>query len=351
MAVFSKNKSMEFPRIVEIRHNAIDNVADVCNTLQFGKRGLIVTGKDTFEAAGMKVMGLMSEKYEMEKICTGNATSAHLEDVEAKAREHKASFLLGIGGGSKIDLSKMAASNLNIPFISIPTSVSHDGIASDRASIKTDDGPTSVSATSPIGIIADTKIINEAPFKFLAAGCADVISNLTALEDWELANRLGGEEISSSACVISRYAAEELISNCKAIKPGLEESVWLVLKPIVASGVSMLIAGSSRPTSGSEHMFSHALDIIRPDNALHGEQCGIGAIMMMKLHRGNWMRIRDALQEIGAPTTAEEINCSEDDIVEALIRARSVRDRFTILGDRGLTEQAAKRLARDTGVV
>jgi glycerol-1-phosphate dehydrogenase [NAD(P)+] len=287
----------------------------------------------------------------MDKILTGNATRSNLEDVQAAAIEHKASFLLGVGGGSKIDLSKMAASNLNIPFISIPTSVSHDGIASDRASIKTEEGPTSISATSPIGIIADTKVINEAPFKFLAAGCADVISNLTALEDWELANRISGEEISSSACVISRYAAEELISNCRAIKPGLEESVWLVLKPIVASGVSMLIAGSSRPTSGSEHMFSHALDIIRPDNALHGEQCGVGAIMMMKLHRGNWMRIRDALSEIGSPTTAEDLGCSEDDIIDALVRARSVRDRFTILGDRGLTDAAARKVARDTGVI
>jgi glycerol-1-phosphate dehydrogenase [NAD(P)+] len=98
-------------------------------------------------------------------------------------------------------------------------------------------------------------------------------------------------------------------------------------------------------------MFSHALDIIRPDNALHGEQCGIGTIMMMKLHRGNWERIRDALREIGAPTTAEEIDCSEDDIIDALVKARSVRDRFTILGDRGLTREAAKKVARDTGVI
>jgi glycerol-1-phosphate dehydrogenase [NAD(P)+] len=98
-------------------------------------------------------------------------------------------------------------------------------------------------------------------------------------------------------------------------------------------------------------MFSHALDLIKPDNALHGEQCGIGSIMMMKLHRGNWLRIRDALREIGAPTTAEEINCSEDDIVNALVKARSVRDRFTILGDRGLTKEAARKVARDTGVI
>lgn len=55
----------------------------------------------------------------------------------------------------------------------------------------------------------------------------------------------------------------------------------------------MCIAGSSRPTSGSEHMFSHALDVLHPGKALHGEQCGVGCIMMMNLHGGDWKAIRD----------------------------------------------------------
>jgi glycerol-1-phosphate dehydrogenase [NAD(P)+] len=246
----------------------------------------------------------------------------------------------------------MAANNLNIPFISIPTSVAHDGIASDRASLKSDDGSKSVTAVSPIGIIADTKIINDAPFRYLAAGCADVISNLTALADWEFANRIVGENVSSSACTISKYAADDIISNSKSIKPGLEESVWLVMRPIIASGVSMCIAGSSRPTSGAEHMFSHALDIIRPDTALHGEQCGVGSIMMMELHGGNWERIRSALKSIGAPTTAKELGFTDEEVIEALVMAKDVRkERFTILGDRGLTRAAAEKVARITGVI
>ena len=54
----------------------------------------------------------------------------------------------------------------------------------------------------------------------------------------------------------------------------------------------MSIAGSSRPASGSEHMFSHALDRIAPKPALHGEQCGVGTIMMMYLHGGNWQTVQ-----------------------------------------------------------
>jgi len=352
MADFTKNKSMEFPRIVDIGHDAIDNVSSICQTLHFGRNGLIVTGAESRKAAGKKVEDLMSERRDMSTVLTGNATHENLATVEQAARELKASFILAVGGGSKIDLSKMVASNLNIPFLSIPTSVAHDGIASDRASIKSEKESRSVSAVSPIGIIADTKVINDAPYRYLAAGCADVISNLTALWDWDFANRMQGEEMSSSAVIISRYAAEEIVSNCKFIKPGFEESVWFVLKPIVASGVSMLIAGSSRPTSGSEHMFSHALDVIKPDTALHGEQCGVGAIMMMKLQGGHWERIRDALKSIGAPTTAEELGFTDNEVVRALVMAKEMRkERFTVLGDRGLSKEAAERVAKATGVI
>jgi len=352
MADFTKNKSMQFPRIVDIGHDAIDNVSDICRTLQFGKNGLIVTGEESHKAAGKKVENLVSEKHDMTTILTGNATRENLATVEETAKEQKVSFLLAVGGGSKIDLCKMVASDLNIPFISIPTSVAHDGIASDRASIKSEKESRSVSAVSPIGIIADTKVINDAPYRYLAAGCADVISNLTALWDWDFANRMQGEEMSSSAVMVSKYAAEEIVSNCKVIKPGFEGSVWFVLKPIVASGVSMLIAGSSRPTSGSEHMFSHALDVIKPDTALHGEQCGVGSIMMMKLQGGNWERVKDALKSIGAPTTAEEMGFTDSEIIKALVMAKDMRrERFTVLGDRGLSKDAAERVAKATGVI
>src|SRR5256886_17639739 len=91
------------------------------------------------------------------------------------------------------------------------------------------------------------------------------------------------------------------------INPRLEESAWFVCKALVSSGVAMSIAGSSRPASGSEHKFSHALDRIAKKPGLHGEQCGVGTIMMMYLHAGNWQEVRDALLaiEIGRASCRE----------------------------------------------
>jgi len=350
---FTKTRTMSFPRQVLAGHNCIDQVGTMCADFELKGTALIVTGPTTGALAAKLVRDSLEHRgFAVQQADVGAATQQNLVKVEEVAKDVKASFLLGVGGGSKIDLAKLASCNLKTPFLSVPTSASHDGIASPRASIKDGGNSLSLNASVPLGIVADTGLIVKAPYRLLASGCADVISNTTAILDWELAERLRKEDFSSSASNLSKYAANSIIENAGAIKPNLEESVWIAIRPIIISGISMAVAGSSRPTSGSEHMFSHILDKIAPGKALHGEQCGVGSIMMMYLHGGDWQRIRTALQQIGAPTTAKELGVSKEQLVEALGRAHEIRrDRYTILGDRGLTPDAAERLATITKVI
>jgi len=114
----------------------------------------------------------------------------------------------------------------------------------------------------------------------------------------------------------------------------------------------MSIAGSSRPTSGSAHLFSHALDMIAEKPALHGEQCGVGMIMMAKLHGLDWSEYRESLSTIGAPTTADELGIERDTVIEALTLARTIRpERYTLLNKIKLDRESARELAESTGVI
>lgn len=349
---FCKVRSILFPRNVLMGHGVIKDIPEMCKNFGLSGIAAIITGNKTKDVAADSISSLLkSSDYNVTTISIGAATRENLHEVVDLARDNHANFLIGVGGGSKIDLAKMAAKELGVEFISVPTSASHDGIASGRASIKGPDGPISMEAKTPLGVVADTSVIVKAPFRLLVAGCADVISNITAIKDWEYAERLLGEEFSRSACAMALYTSEAMIESADLIKPGVEESVWIALKPIIVSGVSMSVAGSSRPTSGSEHMFSHALDIIAPGRALHGEQCGVGCIMMMYLHGGDWMAVRNALMGLGAPTTARELGVTKEELLEALTTAHKIRDRFTILGHQGLTYEAAERLAKITKVI
>ncbi len=74
--------------------------------------------------------------------------------------------------------------------------------------------------------------------------------------------------------------------------------------------------------------------------------------MMMYLHGGDWEEIRQALLDVGAPTTAAAMSISDEEVVEALVQAHKMKpDRYTILGDKGLTYEAAQRLASATKVI
>jgi glycerol-1-phosphate dehydrogenase [NAD(P)+] len=352
-SIFGKARGMVFPRVVLVGHGVLDDLATTCRTFGFPDKGAVITGPRTAELAGNRASQILrSEGFDAPTIIGQQATEDEVIRVEDEVRACGARFLIAVGGGSKIDIAKLVAARTHVPFVSLPTSAAHDGISSPRASLHDAKSQTSIEGAVPIGVIADTQLIVQAPFRLLASGCADVISNVTAVLDWRLAVRLRGEEYSSTAATLSEYAAQEIMERAESIKPNLEESVWIAIRPILVAGIAMSVAGSSRPCSGSEHLFSHALDRISGRPSLHGEQCGVGAIMMMYLHGGDWRRLKNALLAIGAPTTARELGVSHDEIVRGLMMAHTIRpERYTILGDSGLTREAAERLATMTGVV
>jgi glycerol-1-phosphate dehydrogenase [NAD(P)+] len=350
---FGKARSMVFPRTVLAGHGVLSELGKLCRQFDFPETGAVVTGPKTAALAGHRAAEILTETgFSISTVIAKDATPEEVERVASEVKAAGARFVVGVGGGSKIDITKLAAARLQIPFVSVPTSAAHDGIASPRASLHDSKKVTSTEAVVPIGVLADTSVIVQAPFRLLASGCADVLSNFTAVLDWKLAARLRNEEYSSTAATLAEYAAQEIAEHANLIKPNLEESVWIAIRPLIVAGIAMSVAGSSRPCSGSEHLFSHALDRGATAPSLHGEQCGVGAIMMMYLHGGDWHRVQAALHTIGAPTTAKELGVSSEEIVAALVAAHAVRpERYTILGDNGLTREAAERLATVTGVI
>jgi len=328
----------------------LDRVGVLCERLELEGRALVVADRTTLEIAGKRVIRRLKERgYEAEHVTITDADMRAVREVEQHTRG--AGFLLGVGGGRPIDVAKYASFRAGRPFISVPTAASHDGIASSRASIRGKRKPTSIESHAPLGIVADTLVIKRAPHRLLAAGCGDVIANLTAVRDWQLAHRLRGEPYSEYAATLALVSAELVMENARVIRKHTEESVRKVVKSLISSSVAMAIAGSSRPASGAEHLFSHALDRIAPKPALHGEQCGVGTIMMAYLHGEDWEAVREALSTIGAPVDARGLGVKPEHIVRALTIAHRIRpERYTVLG-RGLSRRAAERLARATGVI
>lgn len=344
---------MQLPREVLVGNGTIERVAEIVLRLGFTKSALIVAGSTTCEVAGKTVKELLEEEgLEVNTFLVSSSTLEDVAAVEEKIEELKPQVVFGVGGGTKIDVAKLSSAHRGKPFISVPTTASHDGIASPLSSVKGFEKPYSVTAQAPIAIIADTNIIMRAPWRFAVSGCGDVIAKFTAVRDWKLAHQETNEYYGGYAASLALMSAKLVMENADIIKQGSEEGLRVLIEALISCGVSMSIAGSSRPCSGSEHLFSHALDVIKPNHSLHGEKCGVGTIIMAYLHKANWKRIRDTLKKLGAPTNASELGVENGDVTRALEMAGTIRqERFTILNKVKLNPELCERLARASEVI
>ncbi len=344
---------MQLPREVIVGKGTLTRVKEVVQRLGLCGSALIIAGPKSCEIAGKQVRDLLSQTgMNVDTLLIKTVTNKDIITVEKRIKEWKPRVIIGVGGGTKIDAAKLSASRQNIPFISVPTTLSHDGIASPLASIKGLDKPYSIMAQAPLAIIADTDIIAQAPWRSVISGCGDIIAKFTAVKDWQLAHTEKNEYYGEYAASLALMSATLVIQNAKFIQPGNDHGLRVLLEALISCGVAMSIAGTSRPCSGSEHLFSHALDMLTCPHAMHGEQCGVGSVLSAYLHKANWKRIKDTLKQIGAPTTASKLGVKDEDVVRALEMAATIRpERYTILQKLNLDHKACEKVARITGII
>lgn len=343
--------TMELPRLIVIGEKNIGKIGDFLNSLEKPKKISLITGKHVMKILQKKIeKSLRISKIKFVWHITKDNELKSIKNIQNKVKKDNSELIVGIGGGRSVDIAKMVAFNLRKPFVSVPTAASHDGIASPFVSIKSEK-PHSIVASAPFGVFVDIDIIKKAPKRLLASGCGDLIANIIAVEDWKLGRDKTGEYYGIYSANLSLMSAKIVVENSRLFaKKGLDARV--IVEALISAGVASCIAGSSRPCSGAEHLFSHALDKIAPGVGLHGEKCGIGAIMMAKLQGQDWKAIVETLKNVGAPTTAKQIGLKPKVLAKALTIAQSLRpERYTILKEIKMTENKALSLAKSTKVI
>ena len=342
---------MELPRLIVVGEKNINDIGSFLKSLKNIKKVSLVSGNNVKKIVQNKIeSSLSASKIQMVWHLAETNDKRSIKKIEQDVGKSKSELIVGVGGGRSVDIAKIIGFNLDLPFVSIPTSASHDGIASPFVSIK-GNKPHSLVATAPLGVFVDVDIIKKAPKKLLASGCGDLIAKITAVRDWQLGRDKTGEYYGRYSADLALMSAKILMENSSRFsKKGLD--VREVVEALISAGVASCIAGSSRPCSGAEHLFSHAVDKLEPGIGLHGEKCGIGAIMIAKLQGQDWRKIVKTLKSVGAPTTAKEIGLKSEVLAKALTIAQSLRpERYTILKEVSMNENKAINLAKSTKVL
>ena len=178
--MFDKSTWIKLPRNVVVGHSVIEELGQVVAELHLHGDPLVVTSPTPNELAGDRLRAQLDDPT---TVTIESASFDSIERVTELARDIDAGYLIALGGGKPIDIAKMAADEIDRGFVSVPTAASHDGIVSGRSSVPEGDSRHSIAADPPLAVVADTEVIAEAPWELTTAGCADIISNYTAVQD------------------------------------------------------------------------------------------------------------------------------------------------------------------------
>ncbi|TNY34565.1 iron-containing alcohol dehydrogenase family protein [Thermomonospora catenispora] len=345
-------RSLSAPLSVEIRRGAVAALGELLADRRIATEGrvAIAVGPGQGDAIAEQVRPSLT-KCDVFRVSGGTVDAA--VELSSRLRSDWYEAVVGIGGGRTIDATKYAATLAGIPMVSVATNLSHDGICSPVASLEHDKGKGSFGVAMPLAMIVDLDYVHNAPERLVRAGIGDVISNLSAVEDWLLAAEDCGEPVDRLALTLARTAAEALLYQPESIES--DHFLTVLAEGLVMSGMAMSFAGSSRPSSGGDHEILHAVDQLFPGTANHGELAGLGAAFCFFLRDRFLGSGGERLKEVVAclerhrlPWLPGEVGLSEEQFAEAVLYAPQTRPgRYTVLERLDLDHDAVLTAVKD----
>jgi glycerol-1-phosphate dehydrogenase [NAD(P)+] len=252
--------------------------------------------------------------------------------------------VVGLGGGKALDTAKYAAFLARLPYFAVPTSLSNDGVCSPQASLTLEGKRRSLAAALPFAVVIDTEVCLRAPDVLWWSGVGDLIAKVTATADWKLAFHARGTLVNDFAVLLSDATVFQFIA-----RPERDlEGVRLLGTSLMLNGISMEIAGSSRPASGGEHLISHALDLLSARPRLHGLQVGVATYLVSRLQRQGTDRIAHVLDVTGFWQGIETDPFSKDEWLQAVRIAPTIKeDYYTVLSSRDCVPEVRALIETD----
>ncbi|MHB1593031.1 MAG: iron-containing alcohol dehydrogenase family protein [Streptosporangiaceae bacterium] len=336
------------PLVIDVRPGAIAGLGALLSDRRIATQGriAIAVGPGQGDSLAAELTGTAAEVFRLD----GGSYDGAVE-LGRKLRAGGYEVVAGIGGGKTIDVTKYAAHMAGIPMVSVPTSLAHDGIASPVSTLRHESGTGSYGVVlSPVAVVVDLDRVRGAPGPLSVAGVGDVVSNLSAVADWELSAADTGEPVDGLAAAMARSAAHALL-----YQPGPSDSdefLTVLAEALILSGVAMAMAGSSRPSSGGDHEIMHAINELYPGTASHGELAGMGALFCAYLRDDakQFAAISSCLRRHGLPCGPGQVGLSDEQFTAAVLRAPSTRPgRYTILERLALSPVGAAKKVEEYG--
>lgn len=274
---------------IQIGSGMLEKVGEILEKNNFPKRILVVSDNNALRVSKGILDNLMAHGFVFDARVYDNMRTADIKEVkEIELLCPKVDGILAVGTGSVDDICRYAAARQGKRFAIFGTAPSMDGYASDSSPITEGAFKLTCPAKQPEIIIADTKILAEAPVELKAAGFGDMIAKCVGLVDWRVSALLSDEYYCENIANLTREAVRRIISLADKVTLNNEETAGAIMEALILTGVAMKMAGTSRPASGCEHIISHFWESKKLEQGhlsdYHGKKCGVATLIVAKTY-------------------------------------------------------------------
>ena len=268
--------------------NCIYQIPTICKKYFLDSHVVVVADDNTFNAAGRIITDMLkSNGFSIINpfIFPGSpmlhADYRHVETLRKFLIDQDA-IAIAVGSGTINDIVKLASQESGRKYMVAPTAASVDGYSAFGASISVNGLKQTFECAAPLVIVADTKVLQKAPAEMTAAGYADLLGKITAGADWIIADSIGVEAIGPESWNMVQADLRRWTSQPKSLAEGDLQAMENLFEGLTMTGLAMQNQKSSRPASGSEHLFSHTWEMqnLEKDGIpiSHGFKVGIGSL-------------------------------------------------------------------------
>lgn len=195
--------------------------------------------------------------------------AALYEDALTFARyitENDIRMVFAFGNTDLLNLAKYAGSMVQVPVVCIVMTLDSDSIATPAAVLRPAAGKArkAYRCAAPAAVLVDVDIVSRAPELELKTGTADVISKFSSLYDWRLAEARNHDRVDDFAYMMTEMALNSVRFSEDSEVTG-RDSIARLAEALIMCGLSVQVADTFAPVSGSEHTFAYALETYYAD--------------------------------------------------------------------------------------
>ncbi|MDQ1333630.1 MAG: Glycerol dehydrogenase [Thermodesulfobacteriota bacterium] len=244
--------------------------------------------------------------------CTWDEINRVLKIAEGGAYD----FIIGMGGGKTIDTARVVARQLGVKYIAAPTIAATDAPTASACVVYSNEGSVVdyFTTSNPDYVLVDTRIIAEAPARFLVSGMGDALATWFEAETCDRShfrNVCGGFNLRAimslaDACyqtLLTYGSAARIACENNLVSPALE---CIVEANTLLSGLGFESGGLS-----TAHGIHDCLCNLEGTHAYyHGEKVAFGTLAGLFLEARPQPLIDEVYafcRSVGLPTTLKQI--------------------------------------------